>query len=137
MKHNTCAMSCIILLVSYNLDISGLAAELRFFARAAVLANRGPIVQKSAGHKRHHPVESSTRVCLGAEEGAGQSADQDAKVWKAAVLDHCLQLTRLIGFSFGQAGFCCQARVPLHSGTHRWARTHDHKVKGLALCRLS
>ena len=25
---------------------------------------------------------------------------------------------------------------PLHS-THRGARTHDHKVKGLALCRLS
>ena len=25
----------------------------------------------------------------------------------------------------------------LHHGTHRGARTHDHKVKGLALCRLS
>ena len=40
-----------------------------FFARVAAVANRGPIVQKSAGHKRHHPVESSTRGCDGAEEG--------------------------------------------------------------------
>ena len=42
-----------------------------FFARAAAVANRGPIVHKSAGHKRHHPVGSSTRGCLGAEEGGG------------------------------------------------------------------
>ena len=28
-------------------------------------------------------------------------------------------------------------RTSLHSNTHRGARTHDHKVKGLALYRLS
>ena len=67
----------------------------------------------------------------------GQWVVGDAKKWKAAVLDSCLQLTSLIGFSLGQAGFCSRAHVPLHSRTHRGARTHDHKVKGLALYRLS
>jgi hypothetical protein len=41
---------------------------------------------------------------------------------------------------------CCGARVcvcvcvcacVVAGSTHRGARTHDHKVKGLALCRLS
>ena len=61
-----------------------------FFARAAAVANRGPIVHKSAGHKRHHPVGSSTRVVLGQRRGVGQWVDEDVKVWKAVGLDHCL-----------------------------------------------
>ena len=67
----------------------------------------------------------------------GQWVVEDAKKWRAVLLDYCLQLTSLIGFSLGQAGFCSRAHVPLHSSTHRGARTHDRKVKGLALCRLS
>ena len=58
MRHVMHIMFC------YNLDISGLAAELRFVRRAAAVANRGPIVHKGTGHKRHHPVKSSTRVVL-------------------------------------------------------------------------
>ena len=61
-----------------NLDISGLAAELRCFRRAAAVANRAPIVQKGAGHKRQHPVRSSTQGCLG---GRGLRWDNG---WKRA-----------------------------------------------------
>ena len=67
----------------------------------------------------------------------GQWVVEDAKKWTSVVLDYCLQLTSLIGFSLGQAGFCSRAHVPLHSRTHREARTHDHKVRGLVLYRLS
>ena len=61
----------IIIFWGYNLDISGLAAELRFFWGAAVVANVGPIVQKGAGNQRHRPVWSSTRVVLGQRTGGG------------------------------------------------------------------
>ena len=41
----------LIVMFKYNLDISGLAAELQFFGRAAVVANRGPNAQMGAGTK--------------------------------------------------------------------------------------
>ena len=61
----------LIVIVMYILDISGLAAELQFFGRAAVVANRGPNAQMGAGNKRYHPVRSLTRGCLGAEDRGG------------------------------------------------------------------
>ena len=131
-------MHIIIIFRGYNLDISGLAAELRFFWGAAVVANVGPIVQKGAGNKRHHPVRSSTRGCLGAgDRGVGQWVDEDARILTAAESRSLLAPGQAHWLQSRHVKFCCQALVRLYSSTHRGARTHDHKVKGLALCRLS
>ena len=42
----------------------------------------------------------------------------------------CYQLSKL-KFHWGRPA------APCHPSTHRGARTHDHNVKNLALCRLS
>ena len=44
----------------------------------------------------------------------------------------------LLGINKQSAAVCKQGGAPPHEKfTHRGARTHDHKVKGLALYRLS
>ena len=66
------------------------------------------------------PVALCGWACVGA------SVCRCASVRLRAYLRRCV-CTRIV---------CVCARVPAES-THRGARTHDHKVKSLALCRLS
>ena len=46
-------------------------------------------------------------------------------------------VTRLIGFTAFVGILLPWVPASPVENTHRGARTHDHKVKGLALCRLS
>ena len=85
-----------------------------------MVASRGSIMQMGAGSNRHHPVRSSTRGCLGAKDQGGQCVDEDAKMLRAAELDHCLHLTKLIGFSPGMAS----------SATDSCASAQQHRLRG-------
>ena len=62
--------------------------------------------------------------------------DEDAKMFRAAELDHCLHLPNSLA-SVQAWQVLHQILVLLRNSTHRGARTHDHKVKSLALYRLS
>ena len=99
----------------------------RIFRLASVVANRAPIAQGGLRARSGQPIAVIDLACFWSEHG------RDVKKGER----RCPRPHQYQPCLCPMAHSSCQETGPQCNITHRGARTHDHKVKGPALCRLS